>query len=152
MGMGMSENDAAEEARLRQQVMAHMQVQCAFFQRAEEGKHAQLEDMLEELSLTDEVLHRGLEVPSWQVRLHETHERAVFDLGVLKGDTAHPYRVQFEQADFCQLANGPGSRQRKRNLLNAWLIAGNNASARAVQDQSFFHLQYFFQAAFFKTT
>ena len=48
------ESDVAEEERLRQQVMAHMQLQCAAYQRAEEDKHVQLEAMLEELS-TEEV-------------------------------------------------------------------------------------------------
>ena len=61
-------------------------------------------EMLEEIGLTGEILRRGLVAPTWQFRQHETHERAVFDLGVLARDTRHPYRVQFEQSEFCRLA------------------------------------------------
>ncbi|CAG0944302.1 3-(3-hydroxy-phenyl)propionate hydroxylase [Gammaproteobacteria bacterium] len=61
-------------------------------------------EMLEDLGLTGAILQGGLRAPTWQIRQHETHERAVFDLGVLAGDTRHPYRVQFEQAAFCRLA------------------------------------------------
>jgi 3-(3-hydroxy-phenyl)propionate hydroxylase len=63
-------------------------------------------DLLAELGLTAEILRRGLIAPTWQTRLHETHERAVFDLGLLARDTDHPYRVQFEQAEFVTLALG----------------------------------------------
>jgi 3-(3-hydroxy-phenyl)propionate hydroxylase len=61
-------------------------------------------EMLEEPGLTAEILRRGLVAPTWQVRQHETHERALFDLGVLAGDTRHPYHVHFEQSAFCRLA------------------------------------------------
>lgn len=61
-------------------------------------------EMLAELDLTPNILKYGLTVPTWQIRQHETHERAVFDLGVLAADTPHPYRVQFEQAKFVALA------------------------------------------------
>lgn len=54
-------------------------------------------DMLEEFGLTRELIAQGVITPSWQVRMHETGERAEFDLSVLKGHTAHPYRVQCEQ-------------------------------------------------------
>jgi hypothetical protein len=57
-----------------------------------------------------------------------------------------------ENDDFCKLARGPGCQQRKRNLLNAWLIAGHNASSKAFQDLSFFQASIIFQAASFKTT
>jgi 3-(3-hydroxy-phenyl)propionate hydroxylase len=54
-------------------------------------------DLLERLGVTDELLSRGLICPDWQIRLHPTGERAVFDLSVLAGDTKHPYRLQVEQ-------------------------------------------------------
>jgi len=61
-------------------------------------------EMLDELDLTRPLLERGLEVPSWQVRMHETNERAVFDLSVLGHDTRYPFRLQCEQWKLCELA------------------------------------------------
>ena len=54
-------------------------------------------DMLEEFGVTATVIRQGLITPTWQVRMHETGERAEFDLSVLEGHTRHPYRVQCEQ-------------------------------------------------------
>lgn len=54
-------------------------------------------DMLESLGLTAVLIGQGLVCPQWQVRLHPDGDRVVFDLGVLAGATAHPYRVQCEQ-------------------------------------------------------
>ena len=54
-------------------------------------------DMLEQYGVTAELLAQGLVCPDWQIRLHPSGERAVFDLSVLKDDTAHPYRLQCEQ-------------------------------------------------------
>jgi 2-polyprenyl-6-methoxyphenol hydroxylase-like FAD-dependent oxidoreductase len=54
-------------------------------------------DMLERYGVTAELLAQGLVCPHWQVRLHPSGERAVFDLSVLRDDTAHPYRLQCEQ-------------------------------------------------------
>jgi 3-(3-hydroxy-phenyl)propionate hydroxylase len=51
-------------------------------------------DMLDELA---PLIAQGLVTPTWQIRRHEDSARAVFDLGVLKDDTAHPYRLQAEQ-------------------------------------------------------
>jgi 3-(3-hydroxy-phenyl)propionate hydroxylase len=70
-------------------------------------------EMLERLGLTAEILRRGLIAPTWQIRRHETHERVVFDLGVLEGETRYPYRVQFEQAAFCRLALATAQRERR---------------------------------------
>ena len=64
----------------------------------------------------------------------------------------HACLTKEECDDFSELASGPGSQQRKRNLLNAWLIAGHNASSKAFQDLSFFQASIIFQAASFKTT
>jgi 2-polyprenyl-6-methoxyphenol hydroxylase-like FAD-dependent oxidoreductase len=54
-------------------------------------------DMLEPLGITATLLERGLPCPTWQIRLHPSGDRAVFDLAVLEGDTRHPYRLQCEQ-------------------------------------------------------
>jgi 2-polyprenyl-6-methoxyphenol hydroxylase-like FAD-dependent oxidoreductase len=54
-------------------------------------------DMLEPLGVTARLLARGLICPAWQIRLHPSGERAVFDLSVLADETRHPYRLQCEQ-------------------------------------------------------
>jgi 3-(3-hydroxy-phenyl)propionate hydroxylase len=54
-------------------------------------------DLLERLGVTKTLLDRGLICPSWQIRLHPSGDRALFDLSVLGGDTGHPYRLQCEQ-------------------------------------------------------
>lgn len=54
-------------------------------------------DMLEPLGVTAKMLERGLLCPHWQIRLHPSGDRAVFDLSVLEGETRHPYRLQCEQ-------------------------------------------------------
>src|SRR5262249_14914482 len=69
-------------------------------------------DMLETLGVTETLLQRGLPCPSWQIRMHPSGERAVFDLAVLEGETRHPYRLQCEQwklseALFEQLRQSP---------------------------------------------
>lgn len=54
-------------------------------------------DMLEDFGVTPTILRQGVITPTWQVRMHETGERAEFDLSVLRDHTRHPYRVQCEQ-------------------------------------------------------
>jgi len=54
-------------------------------------------DMLEPLGITGVMLARGIPCPHWQIRLHPSGDRAVFDLSVLEGETGHPYRLQCEQ-------------------------------------------------------
>ena len=61
-------------------------------------------DLLEPLGLTSAVLENGLKSPEWQIRFHETGDRVVFDLSVLKADTNHPYRVKCEQAHLAAAA------------------------------------------------
>jgi 3-(3-hydroxy-phenyl)propionate hydroxylase len=60
-------------------------------------------DMIDQLGLAEPLVARGLITPTWQVRMHPSGERAVFDLGVLAGDTRHPYRLQCEQQVYCEL-------------------------------------------------
>lgn len=54
-------------------------------------------DMLDGLGVAAPLIEQGLVTPTWQIRRHEDGARAVFDLSVLKDDTAHPYRLQSEQ-------------------------------------------------------
>jgi 3-(3-hydroxy-phenyl)propionate hydroxylase len=54
-------------------------------------------DMLDGLGLAADLIAQGLVTPTWQIRRHEDGARAVFDLAVLRDDTAHPYRLQVEQ-------------------------------------------------------
>ncbi len=61
-------------------------------------------EMLDEPGLTASLLARGLRTPTWQVRWHETGEKAEFDLAVLADDTRYPFRLQVEQRVLCALA------------------------------------------------
>lgn len=60
-------------------------------------------DMLDALDLAQPLLERGLVSPTWQVRMHPSGERAVFDLAALQDDTRHPYRLQCEQQVYSEL-------------------------------------------------
>src|SRR6478672_5682203 len=57
-------------------------------------------DMLAPYGITDRMLAAGLLCPSWQIRMHPSGDRAVFDLAVLKGETDHPYRLQYEHSKY----------------------------------------------------
>ncbi len=59
-------------------------------------------DMLAPWGITRELIAQGRITPTWQIRLHETGEHVTFDLSVLRNDTAHPYRLQCEQAVLSQ--------------------------------------------------
>ncbi|MBM3524353.1 MAG: FAD-dependent monooxygenase, partial [Alphaproteobacteria bacterium] len=61
-------------------------------------------EMLDTLGLADPLIALGEVTPSWQIRLHDTGEKAEFDLGILKDDTRYPYRLQCEQAQLARLA------------------------------------------------
>ena len=63
-------------------------------------------DKLDTLGLAAPLIAQGLKTPDWQIRWHETGEHARFDLAVLAGETAHPYRLQAEQQKLCQLLLG----------------------------------------------
>lgn len=57
-------------------------------------------DMLAPYGITARMLAEGLICPTWQIRMHPSGERAVFDLAVLREETEHPYRLQCEQSKF----------------------------------------------------
>jgi 2-polyprenyl-6-methoxyphenol hydroxylase-like FAD-dependent oxidoreductase len=58
-------------------------------------------DMLAPYGITARMLEAGLICPHWQIRMHPTGERAIFDLSVLQSETDHPYRLQCEQSKYC---------------------------------------------------
>jgi len=60
-------------------------------------------DMMADLGLIDDILGGGLIAPTFQVRDRQTGAIAEFDMGLLKGETDHPYRVQYEQFRFTHL-------------------------------------------------
>jgi 3-(3-hydroxy-phenyl)propionate hydroxylase len=59
--------------------------------------HPPTMDMLAASGVTDELIADGLPCPTWQIRLHPSGDRAVFDLSVLSDLTAYPFRLQCEQ-------------------------------------------------------
>lgn len=59
-------------------------------------------DMMAPYGITQKMLDAGLLCPTWQIRLHPSGDRAVFDLSALKDDSDHPYRLQCEQAKYCE--------------------------------------------------
>jgi len=61
-------------------------------------------EMLDELGIADELISIGLKTKHWQFRVHETGERALFDLGHISTDTRYPFRLQAEQKELCRIA------------------------------------------------
>jgi 3-(3-hydroxy-phenyl)propionate hydroxylase len=54
-------------------------------------------DMLARFGVVEAMIDQGLICPHWQFRDRQSSVIATFDLGRLKDDTAHPYRLQCEQ-------------------------------------------------------
>jgi 3-(3-hydroxy-phenyl)propionate hydroxylase len=54
-------------------------------------------DMLERFGVVDSLVAQGLICPAWQFRDRRDGVVATFDLGLLAGETRHPYRLQCEQ-------------------------------------------------------
>ncbi len=62
-------------------------------------------EMLEELGVLDEYKAMGVIADRWQLLHLSTRERVVFDLGMIKDHTRHPYRLQCEQHKLAPLLN-----------------------------------------------
>ena len=60
-------------------------------------------DLLERIGVASALIAEGLVSPTWQVRMHPTGERAVFDLGLIADATNHPYRLQCKQSVLCRI-------------------------------------------------
>ncbi len=60
-------------------------------------------DLLDESGLASELVQRGTVVSQWQYLIHETGERAVFDMACLDDVTDYPFRLQCEQFQLTEL-------------------------------------------------
>ena len=60
-------------------------------------------DLLADSGLADALVARGTMVPEWQYLIHESGERAVFDMACLSDVTAYPFRLQCEQFQLTEL-------------------------------------------------
>ena len=60
-------------------------------------------DLLDDSGLASELVQRGTVVPQWQYLIHDTGERAVFDMACLEDVTAYPFRLQCEQFQLTEL-------------------------------------------------
>ena len=60
-------------------------------------------DMLAAMGVVEAMLAGGVVARHWQIRERRGGLVADFDLGLLAGDTDHPYRVQYEQYKLAQL-------------------------------------------------
>src|SRR5262245_63804791 len=54
-------------------------------------------DMMEPFGITARMEEQGIRVRYWQIRDRRGELVAQFDLGLLQGETRHPYRLHLEQ-------------------------------------------------------
>src|SRR4029079_12715303 len=96
-------------------------------------------DMLAPYGITDRMLAAGLLCPSWQIRMHPSGDRAVFDLAVLKGETDHPYRLQYEQSKYGQLVLNALGALPSVTIHFSTVVTGLRQTAEAVTVQASSH-------------
>jgi len=92
-------------------VLARAGIPVAIFERATELAedlrastwHPPTLDMMGELGLIDEMLADGLIARYTQHRDRQTGSIAQFDMELLRGETDHPYRLQYEQFKYTRL-------------------------------------------------
>lgn len=77
-------------------------------------------DMMGELGLVDEILKVGLKARHTQYRDRRSGAVAEFDLELLRGETGHPYRVQYEQFRYTRLVL-----ERLKGFPHARVLFGN---------------------------
>jgi 3-(3-hydroxy-phenyl)propionate hydroxylase len=95
-------------------------------------------DMLAEFGIAGELMSRGLVCPSWQIRMHPSGERAVFELGILKDVTAHPFRLQCEQWKLSEALEARLAREKTATLefgarLESFEQDGSGVTARVAR-------------------
>ena len=60
-------------------------------------------DMMEPYGISAQAVAGGMPAPQWQIRMHTTGEKAVFDMDYISDVTDYPFRLQFEQAKLCEI-------------------------------------------------
>ncbi|NVE95001.1 FAD-dependent oxidoreductase [Altererythrobacter lutimaris] len=80
-------------------------------------------EMLDTLELAQPLFEHGLVTPHWQIRMHETGERALFDLQHIAQDTAFPFRLQCEQTVLCELAEALVHSHALIEIKRGWKLA-----------------------------
>ena len=110
-------------------------------------------EMLDELGLTQDLLAAGLVSPTWQIRQHETHDKARFDLSILKDDTRFPFRLQCEQRVLTRLADAKAQSTRNLQVQYGCELtelfqdaAGVTASMTTAQGPTTIHARYLIAA------
>ncbi|MBM3514139.1 MAG: FAD-dependent monooxygenase [Alphaproteobacteria bacterium] len=88
-------------------------------------------DMLSSLGVTDRLIQQGLIVPKYQYRDRRTGEYAEFDLGHIKSETKHPYRLQVEQWRLNKIAC-----EDLKNYPNAKVLMGHGVIRVQGQDDT----------------
>ncbi len=89
-------------------------------------------DMLDTVGLGDAVVAEGIPCPNWQIRLHPSGERAVFDLTVLARDTRHPYRLQCEQWKLATAIAGAVEKESNARIAFSSRVTGFTQDASGV--------------------
>ena len=86
-------------------------------------------DMMEELGFIGEILRAGLVARTFQHRDRKSGAIAEFDLSLLRDETGHPYRVQYEQFRYTRLVY-----ERLTTLRNAAVRFGAPVESVAQDD------------------
>ncbi len=93
-------------------------------------------DMMEELGLIDEILSQGLKARYTQHRDRKTGAIAEFDMELLRGETNHPYRIQYEQFKYSRLVHGRLDAEVKFNAGVAAVSQSDDAVKVILEDGS----------------
>ncbi len=60
-------------------------------------------DMMEPYGISAQAVAGGMPARQWQIRMHTTGEKALFDMGCIADITDYPFRLQFEQSKLCAI-------------------------------------------------
>lgn len=93
-------------------------------------------DMMEELGLIDEILSQGLKARHTQHRDRKTGAIAEFDMELLRHETNHPYRIQYEQFKYSRLVHGRLDAEVKFNAGVAAVSQSDDAVKVILEDGS----------------